>query len=1824
MERYICIHGHFYQPPRENPWLEAVELQDSAYPYHDWNERVTAECYGPNTVARMLDGHGRIVQIVNNYAKISFNFGPTLLSWLETTTPEVYRAILAADQESQRRFSGHGSALAQAYNHIIMPLANRRDKLTQILWGLRDFEHRFGRKPEGMWLPETAVDLETLELLAEAGLGFTILAPHQAARVRKIGDQEWQDVSGGHVDPTRAYVHHLPSGRSLAVFFYDGPISRAVAFEMLLTRGEYLAGRLASAFQDARSWPQLVHIATDGETYGHHSAHGDMALAYALDQIETQGLARLTNYGEYLEKHPPTHEVEIIEYSSWSCPHGVERWRSDCGCNSGRAGWNQAWRRPLREALDWLRDQLAPLFESRAEPLLQSTWEARNRYVDLILDRSPESLERFLAEQADHGLAEAEVAAVLQLLEMQRHALLMYTSCGWFFDELSGLETVQVLEYAGRALQLAEGAAGASLETEFLERLEKARSNLPEHRDGKHIYEKFVKPTLLTWERLGAHYGVRSLFESYPEQTRLYCYTAHQEEFQGFEAGKTKLVVGRVLMTSEITHDSQLLAFGALHFGDHNVNCGVRKYQDAEGYQTLAAELSEAFGKADFPEIIRLFDRGFGESTYSLRTLFRDEQRKVMRQVLSASLAQAEAAYRRLYEDYLPTLRFLADLGVPLPRAFRTTAEFVLNTDLRWAFEDDEPNPEHIRKLFDEANLWHVTIDTPGLAYRFRATLGRMAARFREHPDDPALLQTLRGAVDLAHTLPFEVDLWQPQNTCFEVFHTTLPELEERAAEGDEAAGTWVTQFLALAETLNLHTEELKKKLGSAARRPSVANAVADVLAERRLPRATYRLQLNKHFTFRDAQALVPYLHELGISDCYTSPILKARPGSMHGYDVCDPTLIDPELCGAEAFEALAASLREHGMGLLVDTVPNHMGVNHESNVWWMDVLENGPSSVYASYFDIDWDPVNPDLKNKLLLPVLEDQYGTVLESGKIRLSHAEGAFFLQYHELKLPVAPQSYSLILEQPLPVLVELLGEADPHVQELRSILTAISYLPPRTETSPDRVAERMREKEIVKKRIGALVNASPQVRAAIEWALNAFNGQPGDRRSFDLLDRLLEAQAYRLAYWRVATEEINYRRFFDINELAAIRVERPDVFQATHQLLFDLLADGKVTGLRIDHCDGLWDPAAYFRQLQEEYLVRRVKAILGPEHCPEGFARDVTARFQGYLQRTGTARPRWPLFVVTEKILGENEPLPQDWPVYGTTGYDFLNAALGLFVNSAHRPAFDDLYRKFAGQADDFPSLVKSCQKVIMLVSMASEVLALSHMLDRISERNRRYRDFTLNSLTFALREVIAALSIYRTYITGPERVSLRDRMFIEKAVEEAKLLNPRTAEAVFDFIRDTLLLRNMSDFAEEDRPRLLEWTMKFQQLTGPVLAKGLEDTAFYIFNRLSALNEVGGHPEQFGLSVEQFHEHNLKQLQDWPHALLATTTHDTKRSEDVRARICVLSEMPEEWQAALTRWREWNAPKKLLVDGEPAPSCNDEYLLYQTLIGAWPIEELSPEAYGRFRERIAAYVQKATKEAKVHTSWINPNEEYDAAVRTFVQRLLPDDRDDAFLRDLEGFQRRTTFVGYFHSLSQLLLKLTCPGVPDIYQGQELWDLSLVDPDNRRPVDYGRRRKLLDELKQRIADAGRDLRPLAQELVAHLRDGRIKLFVLYRALNFRRKQPQLFGTASYEPLRVVGDRSRHVCAFSRSYGKRSMVVAVPRLVHELTSGQPQPPLRSVWKQTNLALPGEFARGTFRNIFTGEMLSPVSTREVWGLSVADVLGEFPVALLEHHPGR
>jgi alpha-amylase/alpha-mannosidase (GH57 family) len=804
MERYLCIHGHFYQPPRENPWLEAVEIQDSAYPYHDWDERITAECYAPNSASRILDQEGHILRIASNYARISFNFGPTLLSWMETNSAEVYAAILQADKQSIEWRSGHGNALAQAYNHMIMPLANERDRQTQVVWGIRDFAHRFRRFPEGMWLPETAVDLKTLDVLAGCGIKFTVLAPHQARRVRKLGAPRWKDVSGGSIDPSRAYLQNLPSGRNITLFFYDGPISAAIAFEGILKNGEDLAHRFLSGFSDARDWPQMLHIATDGETYGHHHKFGDMALAFAMNYLESNALARLTNYGEYLEKSPPLHEVQVVENTSWSCMHGIERWRGDCGCNSGaQAGWNQQWRKPLREALDWLRDRLAKAFEASTGGYLQDPWKARDDYINVMFDRSEENVRGFTDRHGRRELSHEEKIRLLKLLEMQRNLMLMYTSCGWFFDELSGIETVQVIEYAARAVQLAsELFSEKGLEERFARRLAAASSNLPEHANGARIYEKFVAPVAIDLKKVAAHHAISSVVEDLPETSGVFSYSVAREDYRKLGAGRASLALGRVAVSSNVTLESEMITFCTLHLGGHIFNGGVRTFRGSDAYGTMKQQVSSAFEKGDFADVIRLMDAHFGMHNYSVRHLFRDKQREVLGLVLEDTMRELELSHRSVFENNRILMSFLKEMGLPVPKAFRTAEEFVLNLDLERIFQNEKIDLLRLEEVTNAIHRSAVEVDSVRIEFLIRRNLEKLLKTLSRQPFDEELLLYLKRLLEVLRVLPLEVNLWAVQNIFYRTAVTDCRESFSKAAGGDDSAKEWLDHFMQIGQLL--------------------------------------------------------------------------------------------------------------------------------------------------------------------------------------------------------------------------------------------------------------------------------------------------------------------------------------------------------------------------------------------------------------------------------------------------------------------------------------------------------------------------------------------------------------------------------------------------------------------------------------------------------------------------------------------------------------------------------------------------------------------------------------------------------------------------------------------------------------------------------------------------------------------------------------------------------------------------------------------------------------------------------------------------------------
>ena len=1110
---------------------------------------------------------------------------------------------------------------------------------------------------------------------------------------------------------------------------------------------------------------------------------------------------------------------------------------------------------------------------------------------------------------------------------------------------------------------------------------------------------------------------------------------------------------------------------------------------------------------------------------------------------------------------------------------------------------------------------------------------------------------------------------------------------------------------------------------------------VTETIATQRLPVATYRLQLNADFTLRSASDLVEHLHQLGISHLYLSPIFTARRGSRHGYDVVRHYEINPEIGTLDDLRELAAHARVHGMGLILDVVPNHMCAIASMNPWWRDVLENGPSSSYAHYFDIDWMPLKPDLAHKVLLPILGDQFGRVLEDGLLRVTYDEGAFSLVYFDHSLPIAPRSYSLILSEGLNEFATQLGAEHVDYLELLSILTAIRNLPPRTETSAERLAERRREKEIIKRRLHELVQRSSSVAEFVSKNVTELNGQRGKSSTFNRLDELLNEQAYRLADWRVASDEINYRRFFDVNELAAICVEHPDVFEATHRFLFELLDEGLIDGLRIDHPDGLYDPAGYLRQLQQRgflqlcrksyqrisrssetrqefrsvpsNLVETPKVLATfatgeqtvlrsetrqefrpvPSNLIEApkvlatFATDeqpvlrseTRQEFRPVPESNSNAEslgdfryenasstdqswdaiaPRlaelWnnvctvpgaplarPLYVVVEKILGRDESVPGDWLAHGTVGYDFLNATNGVFVDASSEVALTKLFHRFAGREVDFREQAYQCKRLIARLSMASEVSVLGYQLDRISESNRWSRDFTRPSLTRALQEVIASFGVYRTYVTSG-RILDRDRYYIETAVARAKRRNPAMSESIFDFVRDLLLLKYRDNADEQEREAQRRFVGKFQQLTGPMMAKAIEDTVFYRFNRLVSLNEVGGEPRHYGTWVEQFHDQNANRLPRYGHGLLASSTHDTKRSEDARARINVLSELPREWPLRALKWARWNERFKTEVDGVLAPSGDDEYLLYQTLVGIWPTTNrenggaklapqaapLSPEDRDRLEERISSYMLKVARESKSYSSWINPHAPYEEALRRFIRGLFHvEHRRRPFLAEVAEFAHLVAEHGYWNSLSQTLLKITSPGVPDFFQGCEQWVLTLVDPDNRGCVDFDSLYSPLRKLREILAttEAAPDRvtarAALLEPLLADRASGRIKLFVTHLALKLRANLPDLFCVGDYVPLEASGVHADHLVAFARRHGHQVVLTVVPRLTVSLTGLGGDVPRGDIWQDTALRVPSHLEATVFKDLFT---LETHHTNPEGLLFMKDLTTHFPMCCL------
>ena len=939
------------------------------------------------------------------------------------------------------------------------------------------------------------------------------------------------------------------------------------------------------------------------------------------------------------------------------------------------------------------------------------------------------------------------------------------------------------------------------------------------------------------------------------------------------------------------------------------------------------------------------------------------------------------------------------------------------------------------------------------------------------------------------------------------------------------------------------------------------------------IPAATYRLQLNREFTFRDATAVVPYLKALGISHVYVSPYLRARPGSMHGYDIIDHNTLNPEIGTPEDYEQFVATLHAHAMGQILDLVPNHMGVMGSDNAWWLDVLENGEASQYADFFDIDWDPIKDELQGKVLIPILADQYGNALENGDLKLAFdcERGEFSIYYHEHRFPVDPAEYPRILDFRPEQLREQLGETHEDYLELRSVATAFSHFPKRRGLTSEQRLERIREKEVQKRRLAALCGRSAEIRDFLGGNVQAFNGNTGDSASFDNLHELIKAQAYRLAQWRVAADDINYRRFFDINDLAALCMENESVFESTHRFILELVSQGKVDGLRIDHPDGLYDPTRYLQHLRERLA-----------------------------NETGRRA-----YIVVEKILTGNEHLRRDWPVEGTTGYEFSNLVNGLFVDPSAAAKMERIDRVFTGRSQNYGDLVYECRKLILKVVLASELNVLANLLSRIALANRHTCDFTLNSLRSALAEIIASFPVYRTYVSCRE-ISAEGRRYIEQAVVGGRRRSTAADLTVFDFIRGVLLIQVEEHEAAWYKHAVVRFAMKFQQVTAAVMAKGVEDTAFYRYSRLVSLNEVGANPARFGTSVDEFHRANEERLAAWPHSMLSSSTHDSKRSEDVRARINVLSELPAEWRLRLRRWHQWNRSKCIMIEGEPAPARNDEYLLYQTLVGMWPEDSLEGDGWANFRARIEQYQLKAAREAKQHTRWANQNPEYEAALSTFVASVLEHNSENLFLEDFTQFHHQIARIGRLNSLSQCLLKLTSPGVPDIYQGNEILDLSLVDPDNRRAVDYELRRNLVETMQGPTCLEGSDA----------------KLYVTWKTLRLRHVEEALFREGTYTPLAVSGEKSAHIIAFIREHAGRAALVAVPRLCAKLlgpkgkTVGD-----EGIWADTSVVIPSS-RRVCYRNAFTGECV-PVNHGAHGGAILAgNLFRQFPVALLLSEP--
>jgi (1->4)-alpha-D-glucan 1-alpha-D-glucosylmutase len=989
----------------------------------------------------------------------------------------------------------------------------------------------------------------------------------------------------------------------------------------------------------------------------------------------------------------------------------------------------------------------------------------------------------------------------------------------------------------------------------------------------------------------------------------------------------------------------------------------------------------------------------------------------------------------------------------------------------------------------------------------------------------------------------------------------------------------------------------------------SLTEALEQVVNERaNRPLSTYRIQFHKGFRLCEASDLVSYLHDLGVSHVYASPFLEARAGSMHGYDIINHDRLNPEIGTEDELRAFVRELNARDMSIVLDIVPNHMGVS-TSTPWWRDVLQHGRASQYGDFFDIDWNPLKPELHNKLLLPVLGAQYGEELEQGRLQVRNRDGELVVQYGDHDFPLDPQTLPLIFEGlgPLPESRDQAAVGD--LKKLEEMIERLRSLPQHSSSDPDQAQERSRAWEAIRPRWQSLLRESPTIRQLLDRALEHINGKPGDPRSFDLLHLLLELQVYRLAHWRVSGEEINYRRFFDVNDLVGLRMENPRVFAATHRMLRRLLAEKIITGVRIDHCDGMLNPRQYLIRLQLLYAAARIN---GPESMAPLAENGISLEIQQVFTNHAWMYEKHPLYAVVEKILEPGEELPEEWPVDGTSGYDFTNLVNGLFIEQANEHAFDRIYLRFAGQVTDVDTLIYQSKKLVMHNALSSEVNVLTHLLGEISSGDRSARDFTLKTLRDSIRETIACFPVYRTYIDERGEYTARDKEYIEKAIRKAKRLNTGMSEGVFDFLRNTLLLKG-GRIDEMMYRRKLYFALKFQQLTGPVMAKGLEDTVCYVYNRFISVNEVGGSPKHFGLSPAEFHAANAKRAERWPSSMLATSTHDTKRSEDVRARLNVLSEMPKLWSAFVMRARRLNRSKKITIsDGRVVPDGNEEYLLYQTLAGVWPCN-LEVGNRENLVERVQDYMTKAVHEAKVNLSWINQNPEYVEALRNFVLVILAGGtRTNNFVALLEDFLQPVSYFGVINSLAQTTLKLMSPGNPDIYQGTELWDFSLVDPDNRRPVDFAVRKQMLRDLL-RNGNAAH----LCSGLLESYQDGRIKMWITMRALEFRREHSQLFHHGSYVPLESQA-LNQHLCAFARVHeenGQTDMaIVVVPRFPYTLMGGKPIAPTEHVWGDAAIKIP-EGAPEEFENIFTGERVVAQNGR----LLCRDLFRIFPVSVMQ-----